>query len=498
MQNKQIRGNQAPGGHKQGCCLSPILFSLYIQEISSDLARSGEGIWVGPEGDKVCIPALLFADDLVLLAEGEQPLQRLLNILGHGAAKLNMTLSPGKSKVLTSWRGPDKKRKWKCGSMHFGEGIRAKVYVDIEEEGEYKYLGVWVKLYGKMFAKHADTLVMKARKHMGMNRRLWEESGKSIWVAEKLWVAATMPALLYGSEVLVLQNSDITRVDVVQRHVARVMLGGHKGCAIKALYGELGWRDVRYDMDRRLLRYVGRMWSGIVSEDRWASKVFREGLEDVILGNTVTPWWGRVDNALKEYDIDVGVLLRKEGIHSWRKHVDKQIDLKEVEMWEKGMGEMYTMRYYREKAGPCHEAYLAENWEYKREIFRVRTGQAMLNYIRARWDKKTQGEKCVLCKGATETEEHLVLECTKLGDLRDKTLGIFEGELGREAGSKFRGLEKRDKMVWLLGLNASIRKVLSKVTWRKVLGGIGRMLYIRDRAAEKITKVQKQNKGINK
>ncbi len=200
-------------GLKQGCCLSPILFAMYIQEISEDLARSGEGVLIGPEGKQVRVPALLFADDLVLIAESEKSLQRLLDIVGHGARKLNMTLSPEKSKILLSWRGPDKNRKWNCGYLKIAEGRRVRVKVEIEEEGEYKYLGVFVRFYERMFEKQADSILVKARRHRGMNSLIWLRSYKSVWVATKLWVHAALPAILYGSEIMVLDAQDILKVD---------------------------------------------------------------------------------------------------------------------------------------------------------------------------------------------------------------------------------------------------------------------------------------------
>ena len=42
-------------------------------------------------------------------------------------------------------------------------------------------------------------------------------------------MAAALPAILYGSEIWVLGKKEVDRVEIIQREVARVMLGGHKG-----------------------------------------------------------------------------------------------------------------------------------------------------------------------------------------------------------------------------------------------------------------------------
>ena len=55
-------------GLRQGCVLSPIPFSLYIDEITTRLRQRGMGVTCGNR----LIPALLYADDMVFLAEDEE------------------------------------------------------------------------------------------------------------------------------------------------------------------------------------------------------------------------------------------------------------------------------------------------------------------------------------------------------------------------------------------------------------------------------------------
>ncbi len=157
----------------------------------------------------------------MLIADGERGLQRLLDIVGYGAKKLGMTRSPGKSKILVSWRKPIKGRVWKCGSVRVGEGKRARVSVELEEEGEYLYLGVWVQLYGDMYEKQAEAMITKGKRHRSMNTLIWLKSSKLIWVAEKIWKAVAVPAILYGSEVIPLKDKQIEKIETIQRDVIR-------------------------------------------------------------------------------------------------------------------------------------------------------------------------------------------------------------------------------------------------------------------------------------
>ncbi len=64
-------------GLKQGCIISPILFNLYINDLALALKDSGLGLDI--DGEHVCL--LLFADDIVCMADNESHLQSMLNIL---------------------------------------------------------------------------------------------------------------------------------------------------------------------------------------------------------------------------------------------------------------------------------------------------------------------------------------------------------------------------------------------------------------------------------
>ncbi len=489
-------------GLKQGCCLSPILFAIYIQEIGVDLLNSGEGVMVGPEGARIKIPALLFADDLVLIADGEEGLQRLLDIVGHGASKLGMTLSPGKSKILVSWRGVNVNRGWKCGSMEIKEGKARKITVTLDEEGDYKYLGVWVKLHGDMFESQGKAMLAKAKRHEGVNNVLLRKANESVWVADKLWKVAALPAILYGSEVVLLGVKQVERIEGVQRRVIRNFLKAHNGCSIAAMYGEMGWRNIKFDVDLRLLRFAGRLWPGVeggLPRERWVSLVFMEGVDDIKKGRRVTPWWNRLSNRIMYYGLDMDLISKGP---EWRQHVDKQIGLKADREWRESMfkegGQLKsTLRYYVTKNRPQYEAYLRGGWEKKREVFRLRTGQAMLNSIKAKWDKGVEG-LCVLCKKERETEEHIVLGCPRLNRERKEMFAWLQLIVGPHKWGQFVNMGEGDQMAWVLGLEEAIAVMGKRELWREVFRFMGRMLYTRDRVAEKGEKGKGRRKGAKR
>ena len=65
-------------GLKQGCNLSPVLFALYVRDLSVKLMESNLGLSWG----ELRIPGVFFADDMVIVGETEEQLRKLLRIEG--------------------------------------------------------------------------------------------------------------------------------------------------------------------------------------------------------------------------------------------------------------------------------------------------------------------------------------------------------------------------------------------------------------------------------
>ena len=88
-----------PAGLRQGCTLSPMLFSLFINEIALSVEQPGmHGIQLLP--GLVEIFLLLFADDIVLISDTPRGLQNQLDVLSSACKDLFLHINTDKTKVM--------------------------------------------------------------------------------------------------------------------------------------------------------------------------------------------------------------------------------------------------------------------------------------------------------------------------------------------------------------------------------------------------------------
>ncbi|GFN90606.1 endonuclease-reverse transcriptase [Plakobranchus ocellatus] len=89
-------------GVREGCVLSPDLFSLYSEIIMRNL-ENHPGIRVGGQN----INNLRYADDTVVIAENKEDLQKLLNIVEEESRKKGLELNSKKTEVMVISRKPE-------------------------------------------------------------------------------------------------------------------------------------------------------------------------------------------------------------------------------------------------------------------------------------------------------------------------------------------------------------------------------------------------------
>ena len=88
---------ECPIGVKQGDCLSPTLFAIFINDLASEIKETNIGIKIH---DDLLINILLYADDIVLITENEADLQFLLFVVESWCKKWRLEINLTKTNIL--------------------------------------------------------------------------------------------------------------------------------------------------------------------------------------------------------------------------------------------------------------------------------------------------------------------------------------------------------------------------------------------------------------
>ena len=121
-----------PVGVRQGCIISPIIFTLFLNDLQEYISVGSHGIDI----ETIKVFVLLFADDLVRFAETVIELQRLINWLVGYCDRWRMKVNLLKTKFVVSRNGGPLRRyeKWKFDDFK------------LEVVTCYKYLGLLFRL----------------------------------------------------------------------------------------------------------------------------------------------------------------------------------------------------------------------------------------------------------------------------------------------------------------------------------------------------------------
>ena len=183
-------------GVKQGDICSPILFSLYINELAIEITRNGRH---GVSLETYELLALLLADDIILCSETVIGLQTQLNILYRAASRLHLTVNLTKSNIIVFRKGGylAEKERW------FYNGTIMPVV------NAYKYLGIIFSTKLSFTAACKDVSSKAKRALLYIIQRLRQYDNSSFQIFIKIFDAQIQPIMQYGSELWGLYKSSV-------------------------------------------------------------------------------------------------------------------------------------------------------------------------------------------------------------------------------------------------------------------------------------------------
>ncbi|KAI5718650.1 hypothetical protein M8J77_024598 [Diaphorina citri] len=174
-------------GVRQGCSLSPYLFNVYVQEAINHI-KEDTNVGIKIHGEK--IDMLRFADDIAIITENENDLQRILERMNTiMKTKYNMRMNRTKTKVLVCSRNTEEQRPRPI--------LIENEYIEIVKE--YKYLGSLITSDGTS-KKEIKSRIMQAKNAFNKKKNLLTSRGIDLNTRKRLIKTFVWSVLLYGSE----------------------------------------------------------------------------------------------------------------------------------------------------------------------------------------------------------------------------------------------------------------------------------------------------------
>lgn len=426
-----------PVGVRQGCCISPILFSFFLNDLKDFVSTDSYGI----DLDICKIFLLLFADDLVLLAETKIELQRLLNKLKSYCTTWNLKVNLNKTNVIVFRNGGYLRRyeKWFYGDTK----LKVVTY--------YKYLGLVISsrlswyMCQKTLAEQASKAVFSLKSNLNKFGYL------SANLLLKIFDTKILPILTYAAEIWYSHES--LDVEKIHHDFCKYILRIPKRSPNIFARGELGRHTIYMTRCLKLIKY----WLRILRlEDNRYPKVCYKLQYKWINQNPRTDCWARqVKEVLEKYGF--GYVWSHQGVDNERIFISilkqRLFDI-EIQSWRCDVQEMDKLRTYEIlKENLVCEFYLNEKIiaPYRHVMSKLRGGFLDLRVHTGRYENTPYEDRmCPVCNTAVENEFHLLFECSLYMTARQKYIPKYY--FTHPSYDKFKELMLKQNPILLLNI----------------------------------------------
>ena len=245
--------------------LSPLIFNIFINSIAADIRRACVGVSLGPELHAPCLTVLLYADDIVTLAESQHELQLAFDAVFNWGNRWRCRFGIGPTKTAVLCVNPPRSMPPPCTL-----GNSSVPFVS-----EYPYLGIWFTS-NCSWSRHATHLCARGEMHMSQCLSWALQERLPLQWACQLFESYVLPSAMYGSELMVGSSS----MAVLQKRLlrwGRRLLGWPAGTPTAAVLAELGWHSTRLLSLRRATYFYARLRciANNGSRQRMVEAVFR-------------------------------------------------------------------------------------------------------------------------------------------------------------------------------------------------------------------------------
>ena len=376
---------EVTSGIRQGCTGSTVFFKLITYLISKQIQETRAGF----RNDKFYMPILFFADDGLMLANTEEEMVLLMQTLIRASRACGLEVNKEKSSMLIfNHSSPPQEL----------EGIKVKEQI--------KYLGIIVDGKKDMFHSQKKIMIEKAQKMANMTFGIIARSCNKLLIGKTYWKNLALPAILYGTNIIDLQEKDVRKLQTIENGVFRQLLGAPKYAPVSTLRGEVGASEMKTRIMSGQLQFLR---GGMQGGNQLLKEVMKEKLKKQ--ERKKSPNILKYMDELKMNENDIKNISKVE--------LKKKLEEWDTRRWKEEMNSKTSISIYKRSKSSIQEDKIYDNTPASRILFQARSNTLPLN-IRKRFKQEPTG--CELCPDKEEDMEHFLLYCPAMKDIRQHSL----------------------------------------------------------------------------
>ncbi|CAC5380586.1 unnamed protein product [Mytilus coruscus] len=415
-------------GVRQGGILSPLLYKIYNNNLLMELQMSRLGFRIG----NIFMGCPTCADDIALLSTDTNELQCMLSTLHRQSLQDRVTIHPTKTKAVVFSRSNSIKSSlsWKLGDS------------DISPTNQAVHLGILRSELKENVSNIEDRISISRRTMYALlNTGLHGSNGINPIVSYKIYQFYVIPKLLYGLEVLPLNNSQL---DILKRfHISnlRRFQSLPTRTATCKVYLILGALPIDAEIHKRHLSLLHNILT--CNNTTIRNLLLRHR---AVNGDNCDSFFGRIQEILEFYklpDID-SLLLEQPSKLAFKYQCKCAIQKTWTNLLKAEIDNKSTLKYINANVlaiGTSHTLWKSLRSmvsEVKMGITKARmlTGTFMTQATRYKFKIENVDHICQLCAIYSEDIKHILLECPALHSVRQLYYSRLKVEVIRLIGEK--------------------------------------------------------------
>ena len=434
-------------GVRQGDNLSPNLFKLFINDLPEIFDNTCDPVQL----DSIKLNCLLYADDVVLLSETAEGLQKCLDKLSQYSKKWGLEVNLKKTKSLV-FNGTGRLNH---SNFYFNN-------CPIDKVRQYTYLGINFSASGSFTdAKH--DLYKRGLKALFKIYKIFKNHKPKIKTLLHVFDHTVKPILTYGSEIWgAFDSKKLTdkgdcyfekickelQIELIHTKICKFSLGVGKRSSNMAVIGELGRYPLFIEIIVNMFLYLSRLEK---TEDKLLSEAL--SVSKALSNQNKKSWYNFMSSLSKYLDTDLFKIFNMK--FNLKKFILNRLKLKYNQLWysslnddRKSMSFGNKLRTYRLfKNNISFEPYLSMgNRNLRIQMTKFRISNHNLEIERGRYRGLQATDRiCNLCKNGVEDEPHFLLKCKSLENERESILSNIV-----KTFKNFKNLDIHSQFIWLM------------------------------------------------